>query len=246
MTAEVVFNEIRQGRLKLDDELLISTNAWRTGGAPSRTSSMFAPINSRVRVEDLLRGVIIQSGNDACIALAEGIARSEDKFAALMTKRAREIGLTKSTFGNSTGLPNPRQLMTARELARLARHIIQHLSGLLQDLRRARIHLQQDPPVQPQSAAGAEHRRRRSQDRLHQGSRLRSRGLRRPERSAPDRRGQRAQEREGARRRGAQAARMGLQQFPGQYRCSPTVRSSPTPRSMAAARFRWWPGATSS
>ena len=125
MTAEVVFNELTQGRLKLDDELLVSTNAWRTGGAPSRTSSMFAPINSRVRVEDLLRGVIIQSGNDACIALAEGIARSEDKFAALMTKRARELGLTKSTFGNSTGLPHERQRMTARELGRLARHIIQ-------------------------------------------------------------------------------------------------------------------------
>ena len=125
MTAEVVFNEIKQGRLKLEDELLVSTNAWRTGGAPSRTSSMFAPINSRVSVEDLLRGVIIQSGNDSCIALAEGIARSEDKFAALMTARAREIGLSKSTFGNSTGLPNPRQLMTVRELGRLARHIIQ-------------------------------------------------------------------------------------------------------------------------
>jgi serine-type D-Ala-D-Ala carboxypeptidase (penicillin-binding protein 5/6) len=124
MTQEVVFNELAQGRLKLDDEFLISTNAWRTGGAPSRTSSMFAPINSRVRVEDLLRGAIVQSGNDACIALAEGIARSEDKFAALMTKRAREIGLTKSTFGNSTGLPHDRQRMTARELGRLARHII--------------------------------------------------------------------------------------------------------------------------
>jgi D-alanyl-D-alanine carboxypeptidase (penicillin-binding protein 5/6) len=124
MTQEVVFNELAQGRLKLDDELLVSTNAWRTGGAPSRTSSMFAPINSRVRVEDLLRGAIVQSGNDACIALAEGIARSEDKFAALMTKRAREIGLTKSTFANSTGLPNDRQRMTARELGRLARHII--------------------------------------------------------------------------------------------------------------------------
>jgi serine-type D-Ala-D-Ala carboxypeptidase (penicillin-binding protein 5/6) len=124
MTAEVVFHELTQGRLRLDDEFLVSTNAWRTGGAPSRTSSMFAPINSRVKVEDLLRGVIVQSGNDACIALAEGIARSEDKFAALMTKRARDIGLTKSTFGNSTGLPHPRQLMTARELARLARHII--------------------------------------------------------------------------------------------------------------------------
>lgn len=125
MTQEVVFNELAQGRLKLDDEFQISTNAWRTGGAPSRTSSMFAPIHSRVRIEDLLRGAIVQSGNDACIALAEGIARSEDKFAALMTKRARELGLTKSTFGNSTGLPNPRQLMTARELGRLARHIIQ-------------------------------------------------------------------------------------------------------------------------
>ena len=124
MTQEVVFNELAQGRLKLDDEFLVSTNAWRTGGAPSRTSSMFAPINSRVRVEDLLRGAIVQSGNDACIALAEGIARSEDKFAALMTKRARDIGLTKSTFANSTGLPNDRQRMTARELGRLARHII--------------------------------------------------------------------------------------------------------------------------
>jgi D-alanyl-D-alanine carboxypeptidase (penicillin-binding protein 5/6) len=125
MTQEVVFNELKQGRLKLDDEFLVSTNAWRTGGAPSRTSSMFAPINSKVRIEDLLRGAIVQSGNDACIALAEGIARSEDKFAALMTKRAREIGLTKSTFGNSTGLPHDRQRMTARELGRLARHIIQ-------------------------------------------------------------------------------------------------------------------------
>jgi serine-type D-Ala-D-Ala carboxypeptidase (penicillin-binding protein 5/6) len=125
MTAEVVFNEIKQGRLKLEDEFQVSTNAWRTGGAPSRTSSMFAPIHSRVKVEDLLRGVIIQSGNDSCIVLAEGIARSEDKFAALMTARARELGLSKSTFGNSTGLPNPRQLMTVRELARLARHIIQ-------------------------------------------------------------------------------------------------------------------------
>lgn len=124
MTAEVVFNEIKQGRLKLEDEFQVSTYAWRTGGAPSRTSSMFAPIHSRVTVEDLLRGVIIQSANDACIVLAEGIARSEDKFAAIMTARAREIGLAKATFGNSSGLPHPRQLMTARELALLARHII--------------------------------------------------------------------------------------------------------------------------
>jgi D-alanyl-D-alanine carboxypeptidase (penicillin-binding protein 5/6) len=125
MTAEVVFNEIRNGRLQLTDEFIVSTNAWRTGGAPSRTSSMFAPIHSRVSIEDLLHGVIIQSGNDSCITLAEGIAKSEGKFAEMMTARAREIGLSRATFGNSTGLPNPKQLMTARELGRLARHIIQ-------------------------------------------------------------------------------------------------------------------------
>ena len=125
MTAEVVFNELRSGRIQLTDQFFVSTNAWRTGGAPSRTSSMFAPIHSRVAVEDLLRGVIIQSGNDSCITLAEGLAKSEDKFAAMMTERARQIGLSRATFGNSTGLPHPKQLMTARELGRLARHIIQ-------------------------------------------------------------------------------------------------------------------------
>jgi D-alanyl-D-alanine carboxypeptidase (penicillin-binding protein 5/6) len=124
MTAEYVFNEIKQGRLKLDDEFAVSEDAWRRGGAPSRTSSMFAPIHSKVRVEDLLRGVIIQSGNDACIALAEGIAGNERTFAERLTKRAREIGLTKSTFMNATGLPDPDQKVTVRELAKLARHII--------------------------------------------------------------------------------------------------------------------------
>jgi len=125
MTAEVVFNEIKQGRLKPTDEFILSVNAWRKGGAPSRTSSMFIPVHSKVTVDDLLHGVIIQSGNDACIALAEAIAGNEDNFAELMTKRARELGLTKATFGNSNGLPHPKQLMTARELAKLARHIIQ-------------------------------------------------------------------------------------------------------------------------
>jgi len=125
MTAEVVFNEIRKGNVTLDDEAIISENAWRTGGAPSHTSSMFAAIHSRVRVEDLLRGVIIQSGNDACIALAEGIAGNETAFGIMMTKRAREIGLSKSTFTNATGLHSPGMKVTARELAKLARHIIQ-------------------------------------------------------------------------------------------------------------------------
>lgn len=124
MTAEVVFNEIKQGRLQLSDEFIVSENAWRRGGAPSHTSTMFAPIHSRVSIDDLLHGVVIQSANDACIALAEGIAGGEDKFAEMMTRRARELGLSKATFGNSNGLPDPRQLMTVRELALLAQHIV--------------------------------------------------------------------------------------------------------------------------
>jgi D-alanyl-D-alanine carboxypeptidase (penicillin-binding protein 5/6) len=124
MTAEYVFNEIKQGRLKLTDEFTVSEYAWRHGGAPSRTSSMFAPIHSRVSVENLLQGVIVQSGNDACITLAEGLAGTEQAFAEKLTKRARELGLTKSVFTNSTGLPDPDQVVTMRELATLARHII--------------------------------------------------------------------------------------------------------------------------
>jgi serine-type D-Ala-D-Ala carboxypeptidase (penicillin-binding protein 5/6) len=125
MTAEVVFNELKQGRRKPSDEFNVSVNAWRRGGAPSHTSSMFMPINSKVSIDNLLHGVIIQSANDACIVLAEGISGNESAFAELMTKRARELGLTKSTFGNSSGLPDPRQLMTARELGKLAAHIVQ-------------------------------------------------------------------------------------------------------------------------
>jgi serine-type D-Ala-D-Ala carboxypeptidase (penicillin-binding protein 5/6) len=125
MTAEVVFHSIKEGTVKLTDEYRISENAWRKGGAPSGTSTMFAAINSKVSVDDLLHGAIIPSGNDACIALAEGIAGNESIFANdYMTKRARELGLVKSTFGNSNGLPNPANKMTVRELSMLARHII--------------------------------------------------------------------------------------------------------------------------
>jgi D-alanyl-D-alanine carboxypeptidase (penicillin-binding protein 5/6) len=124
MTAEVVFNEIKQGRLAVESEFIVSEDAWRRGGAPSHTSSMFAPIHSRVRVQDLLYGMIVQSGNDACIALAEGIGGSEPKFAEMMTKRARQLGLAKSYFTNATGLPDPALVVTTRELARLAQHII--------------------------------------------------------------------------------------------------------------------------
>jgi D-alanyl-D-alanine carboxypeptidase (penicillin-binding protein 5/6) len=126
MTAEVVFHAIQEGDVKLTDEYRISENAWRRGGAPSGGSTMFAAINSKVSVGDLLHGAIIQSGNDSCIALAEGMAGNERIFATdMMTKRARELGLTRSTFANSNGLPDPGNKMTVRELARLARYIIQ-------------------------------------------------------------------------------------------------------------------------
>lgn len=125
MTAEVVFHAIKEGTVKLTDEYRISENAWRRGGAPSGTSTMFAALNSKVSVDDLLHGALIQSGNDACIALAEGMAGNERIFASdYMTKRARELGLVKSTFANSNGLPDPGNKMTVRELAMLARHVI--------------------------------------------------------------------------------------------------------------------------
>jgi serine-type D-Ala-D-Ala carboxypeptidase (penicillin-binding protein 5/6) len=126
MTAEVVFHAVKQGDIKLTDEYRVSENAWRRGGAPAGGSTMFAALNSKVSVDDLLHGAIIQSGNDACIVLAEAMAGNERTFAAdFMTKRAREIGLPRSTFANSNGLPDPGNKMTVRELATLARYIIQ-------------------------------------------------------------------------------------------------------------------------
>lgn len=124
MTVEVIFNAITNGKIKLDEEYRISANAWRKGGAPSGGSTMFAELNSKVKVDDLLRGALIQSGNDACIALAEGSAGNERDFVEVMKDRARELGLPKSTFGNPTGLPDPANKMTVRELGNLARHII--------------------------------------------------------------------------------------------------------------------------
>lgn len=123
MTMEVVFHAIKSGRLSLDDEFLVSENAWRTGGAPSGTSTMFAELKSSIRLEDLIKGVIVQSANDGCIVIAEGMAGSEENFAQLMTERARKLGLEQSVFKNSTGLPAEGQFVTVKELARLAMHI---------------------------------------------------------------------------------------------------------------------------
>ena len=124
MTAEVIFHALAKGEIKLTDEYRISENAWRKGGAPSGSSTMFAAIHSQVSIDDLLHGLVIQSGNDSCIALAEGYAGSEDAFVNRMQARAKELGLTRSTFGNTNGLPNPDNKMSVRELAHLARHII--------------------------------------------------------------------------------------------------------------------------
>ena len=124
MTAEYVFHELKEGRIKLTDEYPVSENAWRKGGAPSHGSTMFAALHSKISVDDLLHGMIIQSANDACIVLAEGLAGTENEFAEKLTQRAREIGLAKSVFTNSNGLPDPNEFVTTRELAMLARHVI--------------------------------------------------------------------------------------------------------------------------
>jgi D-alanyl-D-alanine carboxypeptidase (penicillin-binding protein 5/6) len=124
MTVLMTLEAIEEGRLSLSDELPVSEYAWRTGGAASGSSTMFLPVNSRATVEDLLRGVIVQSGNDACIVLAEALSGSESAFAAEATERARELGLMDSTFANSSGLPHPDHRMSARDLAELARILI--------------------------------------------------------------------------------------------------------------------------
>ncbi|RWO48678.1 MAG: D-alanyl-D-alanine carboxypeptidase [Mesorhizobium sp.] len=123
MTMEVVFNAIKSGRVTLDDTYVVSENAWRTGGAPSGTSTMFAQLKSTIRLQDLIQGVTVHAANDGCIIIAEGFAGSEANFATEMTERARQIGLEKSTFVNATGLPADGQQTTVRELALLALHI---------------------------------------------------------------------------------------------------------------------------
>jgi len=120
MTAYMVFSRLKEGRLSLDDTLPVSEKAWRMGG-----SKMFVEVGTEIRVEDLLQGVIVQSGNDACIVLAEGLAGSEEAFAQAMTEKAREIGMEDSTFANATGWPDPNHRMTARDLATLALRTIQ-------------------------------------------------------------------------------------------------------------------------
>jgi D-alanyl-D-alanine carboxypeptidase (penicillin-binding protein 5/6) len=126
MTALMVFEAIEAGTLSLDDELPVSEYAWRVGGAASGGSTMFLDLNARARVEDLLRGIIVQSGNDACIVVAEALAGSEANFADAMTRRAHELGLETANFRNSTGLTAEGHLISPEDLGRLARHIIEN------------------------------------------------------------------------------------------------------------------------
>lgn len=119
MTAYVVFQEIRGGTLSLEDKVRISEKAWRTPG-----SRMFVEVNTQVSVADLLKGVIIQSGNDATVALAEQVAGTEEGFASLMNHHAKRLGMTRSHFVNSTGLPDKEHYTTARDIARIARAMI--------------------------------------------------------------------------------------------------------------------------
>ncbi|MFC4625197.1 D-alanyl-D-alanine carboxypeptidase family protein [Daeguia caeni] len=123
MTAEVVFDALKRGEISQDTPYVVSEHAWRTGGAPSGTSTMFAKIKSSPTVADLLQGMIVQSANDGAIVLAEGLAGSESAFAERMNERARALGLTGSHFVNATGLPAEGQVVTLHDMVKLAKHI---------------------------------------------------------------------------------------------------------------------------
>jgi serine-type D-Ala-D-Ala carboxypeptidase (penicillin-binding protein 5/6) len=128
MLVYILFDEIKQGRVKLTDEALISEKAWRQG-IDSKESRMFIEVGKRVAVGDLLHGVVIQSGNDASVALAEHLGGTEDTFADLMNRYARQLGMTQTHFQNATGVPAPEQYTTARDMALLGRALIRDFPG---------------------------------------------------------------------------------------------------------------------
>lgn len=130
MTMAVVFRALREGKLSPDDEFVVSETAWRQGGAPARGTTMFAELGSSIRVDDLIRGVIIQSANDGCIVLAEGMAGTQEAFVPLMNEEARRLGLESSRFTNVTGLPDPAQVMSVRDMATLAGYLIREYPDL--------------------------------------------------------------------------------------------------------------------
>ena len=124
MTSIVAFDLLKKNKLSLDDLFVVSENAWRL--SQSGYSSMFIMINDEVSVEDLLKGIIIASGNDACVALAEGIAGSEENFAEMMNEKAQEIGMTSTNFTNSSGINDPDNISTVRDIAIMSKYLIQN------------------------------------------------------------------------------------------------------------------------
>ena len=154
MTVFMAFERLKDGRLSMDDTIAISEKAWRKGG-----SKMFVKVNTRVAIHDILHGIIVQSGNDAAIALAEALGGTEEAFAAEMTRRAHEIGLTSSTFRNATGWPDPEHRTTAHDLSRLAIETIRRFPEYYPIYSETKIHLQQDQAGQSESAALQKHGR---------------------------------------------------------------------------------------
>lgn len=124
MTMIMVFEALKAGTLTLDQQFTVSEDAWRRGGAVSGGSTMYAEVKSSIRLEDLIKGAIVQSANDACIVMAEALAGGEPAFAQSMTRRARDLGAVNATFKNATGLPDPEHRMSVRDLSVMARHII--------------------------------------------------------------------------------------------------------------------------
>ena len=124
MTAIIAFDLLKTGKLNLDDKVTISEKAWRM--SQSGYSSMFIMVNDEISIEDLLRGIIVASGNDACIALAEGIAGTEENFAELMNEKAREIGMPNTNFANASGINNPDNYSTVRDIAKMSKHLIEN------------------------------------------------------------------------------------------------------------------------
>lgn len=130
MTVYILMSKIKNGSIKLTDTFSVSENAWRKGGAATGGSTMFLSIGDNVSVENIIKGIVIQSGNDACIVTAENISGSEEDFAVLMNKTAEQLGLKNSSFANSTGLPDPNQKMSVEDLAILSRQIIKEFPDL--------------------------------------------------------------------------------------------------------------------
>ncbi|MDO4162207.1 MAG: D-alanyl-D-alanine carboxypeptidase family protein [Pseudomonadota bacterium] len=130
MTVYILMSKIKDGSIKLDDTFSVSENAWRKGGAATGGSTMFLSIGDNVSVENLIKGIVIQSGNDACIVVAENLSGSEDDFVILMNKTAKKLGLKNSHFENATGLPHPDHRMSMEDLAILSRHIIKEFPDL--------------------------------------------------------------------------------------------------------------------